>query len=87
MKPLFLHALALSASVCAQTLKLGPTAFTAPGSFPTSVYKHYYNNPTQTSEQVQPVITDPVLVSILPFLLPPQKIDQPSVMLGDDLSV
>ncbi|TCD68079.1 hypothetical protein EIP91_011532 [Steccherinum ochraceum] len=38
----------------------GPTAFTAPGAFPTSLYKHYFNNPTATSAQVQPVITDPV---------------------------
>lgn len=41
---------------------LGPTDFTAPGRFPTAVYGKYFNNPTQTSEQVQPVITDPVTV-------------------------
>lgn len=49
-------------AIGAQTLNLGPAAFTAPGRFPTSVYSSYYNNPTQTSEQVQPIITDPVLV-------------------------
>ena len=42
---------------------LGPSTFAAPGVFPTSLYKHYYNNPTATSAQPQPVITDPVLVS------------------------
>ncbi|KAJ7597385.1 Metallo-dependent phosphatase-like protein [Mycena floridula] len=42
----------------------GPTfaalssTFTAPGKFPTSLYSKYYNSPTQTSAQVQPVITD-----------------------------
>lgn len=45
-----------------QSIPLGPPTFTAPGAFPTSVYKHYFNNPTQTFEQVQPVITDPVTV-------------------------
>lgn len=42
----------------------GPSAFTAPGAFPTSLYKHYYNNPTATSAQPQPVVSDPVTVSI-----------------------
>ena len=41
----------------------GPSAYTAPGAFPTSVYKHYYNSPTATSAQPQPVIYDPVSVS------------------------
>ena len=45
------------------SLTLGPSAFTAPGAFPTSVYSSYYNDPTQTSAQVQPVISDPVTVS------------------------
>ncbi|CAL1693975.1 unnamed protein product [Somion occarium] len=39
---------------------LGPSAFTAPGAFPTSVFSHYYNSPTATSAQVQPIISDPV---------------------------
>lgn len=46
------------------TLSLGPSAFTVPGAFPTSVYSSYYNDPTQTSAQVQPVISDPVSVRI-----------------------
>ena len=54
---------AFAALTSAQTARLGPSAFTAPGAFPTSVYKQYFNNPTQTSEQVQPIITDPVTVS------------------------
>ena len=43
-------------------LTFGPSAFTAPGAYPTSAYKHYFNNPTQTASQVQPVISDPVTV-------------------------
>lgn len=59
----------LRATVSAQissgsSIILGPSTFTAPGRFPTSLFKHYYNNPTATSEQPQPVITDPVLVSL-----------------------
>ena len=42
----------------------GPSAFTAPGVFPTSLYRHYYNSPTATSAQPQPVISDPVTVSL-----------------------
>ncbi|KAI0778609.1 sphingomyelin phosphodiesterase [Trametes elegans] len=48
---------------------LGPSAFTAPGRFPTSVYKHYYNSPTATSAQPQPVISDPISHKIYPFEL------------------
>lgn len=47
------------------TNPFGPSAFTVPGAFPTSVYGHYFNNPTGTSAQVQPVITDPVSVSTI----------------------
>ncbi|RPD64995.1 sphingomyelin phosphodiesterase [Lentinus tigrinus ALCF2SS1-6] len=47
----------------------GPSAFAAPGAFPTSVYKHYYNSPTATSAQPQPVISDPVTHEIYPFEL------------------
>lgn len=44
------------------------TAYTAPGVFPTSLYDKYYNNPTATSDQPQPVISDPVTVTIcLPY--------------------
>lgn len=39
-----------------------PSAFTVPGAFPTSVFTKYYNAPTGTSEQVQPVVSDPVTV-------------------------
>ncbi|KLO07261.1 sphingomyelin phosphodiesterase [Schizopora paradoxa] len=38
-----------------------PSAFAAPGNFPTSLFASYYNDPTQTTAQVQPIITDPVL--------------------------
>ncbi|KAJ7757507.1 sphingomyelin phosphodiesterase [Mycena metata] len=37
-----------------------PSAFTAPGAFPTSLFTKYYNDPKQTASQVQPVIKDPV---------------------------
>jgi hypothetical protein len=39
-----------------------PSSYTVPGAFPTSLYSHYYNNPTATSDQPQPVISDPVTV-------------------------
>ena len=48
----------------ASSLTYGPSTFTAPGTFPTSLYEHYYNSPTATSAQVQPVISDPVTVSL-----------------------
>ncbi|CAK5264824.1 unnamed protein product [Mycena citricolor] len=32
----------------------------AAGAFPTSLFTKYYNNPTQTASQLQPVIKDPV---------------------------
>ncbi|KAI0715131.1 hypothetical protein C8Q76DRAFT_795917 [Earliella scabrosa] len=47
----------------------GPSVFTAPGAFPTSLYRHYYNSPTATSVQPQPVISDPVTHKIYPFAL------------------
>jgi hypothetical protein len=37
-----------------------PSTFTVPGAFPTSVYQNYYNSPTGTSQQVQPIISDRV---------------------------
>ncbi|KAN0131836.1 Metallo-dependent phosphatase-like protein [Lactarius tabidus] len=61
----------------AATLTYGPASFAAPGSFPTSLYQSYYNNPTATAAQPQPVISDPVLVRIYaddtqdPHPLPP----------------
>ncbi len=42
----------------------GPSSYAPPGAFPTSLYKSYYNNPTATLAQPQPVISDPVLVRI-----------------------
>ena len=58
----FVAAATAVATVGAQSLSLGPSAFTAPGVFPTSLYSKYYNNPTQTASQVQPIISDPVTV-------------------------
>ncbi|KIJ57765.1 hypothetical protein HYDPIDRAFT_34809, partial [Hydnomerulius pinastri MD-312] len=43
--------------------------YTAPGTFPTSVYGAYWNDPTATSAQPQPVITDPVTNTIFPEIL------------------
>jgi hypothetical protein len=40
----------------------GPSSYAPPGTFPTSLYSSYYNDPTATSAQPQPVISDPVLV-------------------------
>ncbi|KAF8079019.1 Metallo-dependent phosphatase-like protein [Lyophyllum atratum] len=48
---------------------ISPTNFTAPGVFPTSVFAKYYNNPTATSAQVQPVVSDPVTHEVYPFAL------------------
>ena len=42
----------------------GPTAYTAPGAFPTSLYASYYNDPTATSVEPQPVVSDPVTVRL-----------------------
>ncbi|KAL4062711.1 Metallo-dependent phosphatase-like protein [Scleroderma yunnanense] len=42
------------------------SAYIAPGAFPTSVYKSYWNDPTATSAQPQPVISDPVTNTIFP---------------------
>ncbi|KAJ7775364.1 Metallo-dependent phosphatase-like protein [Mycena metata] len=53
----------------AMTVALGPSTFTAPGAFPTSVFGSYYNDPTQTSSQVQPVISDPVTNVVYPLSL------------------
>ncbi|KAF7373118.1 Sphingomyelin phosphodiesterase [Mycena sanguinolenta] len=46
-----------------------PSTFTAPGAFPTSIFGSYYNDPTQTSAQVQPVVTDPVTHEVYPLNL------------------
>ncbi|OCH87481.1 sphingomyelin phosphodiesterase [Obba rivulosa] len=56
---------------------LGPSSFVAPGAFPTSVYKAYYNDPTATSVQPQPIVSDPVTHSVYPFdLTNPNTIPQ-----------
>lgn len=39
------------------------SAYTASGAFPTSLYASYYNDPTATTAEPQPVISDPVTVS------------------------
>ncbi|KIJ65063.1 hypothetical protein HYDPIDRAFT_27793 [Hydnomerulius pinastri MD-312] len=46
-----------------------PSAYTVPGAFPTSLYSQYYNNPTATSAQPQPVISDPVTHEVFPYSL------------------
>ncbi|KAJ6467127.1 Metallo-dependent phosphatase-like protein [Mycena vulgaris] len=51
------------------SVALGPPTFTAPGAFPTSIFGSYYNDPTQTSSQVQPVISDPVTNVVYPLSL------------------
>ena len=56
-----------SAATTAGSVALGPSSFAVSGVFPKSVYSAYYNNPTATSAQPQPVISDPVLVSTVKF--------------------
>jgi sphingomyelin phosphodiesterase len=59
----------------ARSVNIQPSTFTAPGTFPTSVFSKYYNTPTATSAQPQPVISDPVTVgSLLHRCLP--RIDE-----------
>jgi hypothetical protein len=42
---------------------VGSSTYTVPGALPTSFWTKYYNNPTQTYSQAQPVVSDPVTVS------------------------
>lgn len=57
------------------SLSFGPSSFTAPGTFPTTAFSSYYNNPTATSAQPQPVVSDPVLHTKYPSqLTDPKKI-------------
>ncbi|KIM88956.1 hypothetical protein PILCRDRAFT_813955 [Piloderma croceum F 1598] len=57
--------------------EIKPSTLTAPGAFPTSVFKKYYNSPTATSAQPQPVISDPVSHETYPFsLTDPEHIPQ-----------
>lgn len=60
-----------SYQVRASSSVLGST-YIAPGAFPTSLYGSYWNNPTATSAQPQPVITDPVTNEIFPYELTDQ---------------
>jgi sphingomyelin phosphodiesterase len=48
---------------------IGTSTFTVSGGFPTSLFEHYYNSPTATSAQVQPVISDPVTHKTYPLSL------------------
>ncbi|KAI0066506.1 Metallo-dependent phosphatase [Artomyces pyxidatus] len=74
---LFSVSVAVTAASAASSLSFGPSTFTAPGAFPTSLYKSYYNDPTATSAQPQPVISDPVTHEIYPYSLTnPKKIPQ-----------
>jgi hypothetical protein len=41
-----------------------PSSYAPPGAFPTSLFESYYNDPTATTAQPQPVVSDPVLVRI-----------------------
>jgi hypothetical protein len=61
---LFACAAAATQAQAASSLTYGPPSFAAPGLFPASLYSSYYNNPTATAAQPQPIISDPVLVRI-----------------------
>ncbi|KAH7883413.1 sphingomyelin phosphodiesterase [Phlebopus sp. FC_14] len=62
------RSLALAAFACFKVATATDvrSAYTAPGQFPTSVYESYWNNPTATAAQPQPVISDPVTNSVFP---------------------
>ncbi|KAG9308177.1 sphingomyelin phosphodiesterase [Chiua virens] len=62
----FLTLLSCRAALAASSSSAPPSAYTVPGAFPTSVYGSYWNDPTATSAQPQPVITDPVTNTIFP---------------------
>ncbi|WVQ68661.1 uncharacterized protein L199_006870 [Kwoniella botswanensis] len=65
----------------AQQVTLGPEAYTAAGEFPTSLFSSYWNEPTQTVSQVQPVITDSILNKT--FAL---NLTDPETILNNDTS-
>ena len=73
-------ALCLTAGVAAAggSSASSQTVYTAPGTFPTSLFASYYNNPTATSEQPQPVVTDPVQYIAYPYSLT----DPNNIMIG-----
>ncbi|EIW82649.1 Metallo-dependent phosphatase [Coniophora puteana RWD-64-598 SS2] len=65
----------ISAGLLALAAFVGPAAaqaqfptstYIVPGQFPTSLFASYYNDPTATSAQVQPVVTDPVTNTVYP---------------------
>lgn len=58
----YLNATMFMSTAFASSIALGPSTFTAPGAFPTSVYSYYYNSPTGTAAQAQPIVSDPVNV-------------------------
>ncbi|KAF5312831.1 hypothetical protein D9619_002710 [Psilocybe cf. subviscida] len=62
-------AVASSSAAGADKRSITPSTFTVPGPFPTSVFTKYYNKPTATSVQPQPVISDPVTHQVYPLQL------------------
>jgi sphingomyelin phosphodiesterase len=62
---------AVSAAVAATSGGISPSTYTAPGAFPSSLYSSYYNSPTATSAQPQPVVSDPVIVSVFSKFVSP----------------
>lgn len=62
VRGVLLCAALLAVRASADSLSYGPSSFAPPGAFPTQLYASYYNDPTATSAQPQPVISDPVLV-------------------------
>lgn len=74
MRRLLQAALSVSTGLAAS---IQPSTFTAPGAFPTSAFTRYYNDPTATSAQPQPVISDPVTHEVYTFnLTDPNHIPQ-----------
>ncbi|KIY73533.1 Metallo-dependent phosphatase [Cylindrobasidium torrendii FP15055 ss-10] len=74
---------ALSASAAFQNT----APFTAPGVFPTSLFAEYYNDPTATSAQVQPKVSDPAesgrvyaLELTSPDTIPPSNTVDPHIL-------
>ncbi|KAI0304073.1 sphingomyelin phosphodiesterase [Russula brevipes] len=73
----FLLGAAVALQASAASLSYGPSSYAPPGAFPTSLYSSYYNNPTATAAQPQPVISDPVLHKVYPpGLTDPKNIPQ-----------
>ncbi|KAN0117949.1 Metallo-dependent phosphatase-like protein [Russula decolorans] len=74
---LFCVVLALRSRAQSSAVTYGPSSYAPPGAFPTSLYQSYYNNPTATSAQPQPIISDPVLHKVYPaWLTDPKDIPQ-----------